>query len=92
MTVVAQPGMASPIAVSADLGIRTMTECAVNAGAARLDGSAIAAPPTLGAGLCCFYDGTTDGRFNYSARQGFDAHRIPSDRVPGTSGPLPVHA
>ena len=72
MTVVAyNPGMASPIAVSADLGIRTMTGMPPwGTGAAfRLDGTAIAAPPTLGAGLCCFYDGTTDGRFNYSARQ-----------------------
>ena len=72
MTVVAvQPGMASPIAASADLGIRTMTECRRGGSGAASSRwhVAIAAPPTLGAGLCCFYDGTTDGRFNYSARQ-----------------------
>ena len=72
MTVVAyNPGIASPIAVSEDLGIRTMTGMPPwgTGGAFRLDGKAIAAPPTLGPGLCCFYDGTTDGRFNYSARQ-----------------------
>jgi hypothetical protein len=35
----------------------------------RLDGTPVAPPPTINTGLCCLYDGTTDGRFNYVVRQ-----------------------
>ena len=69
--VAGNPTTASPIAASADLGVLTMVGMAPwTAGARyRLDGTPVAPPPTINAGLCCLYDGTTDGRFNYVVRQ-----------------------
>lgn len=64
------PATASVIAVSSDLGIRTMAGMPpwTTGSRFRLDGVPVAAPANANAGLCCFYDGTTDGRFNYAAR------------------------
>jgi tRNA A-37 threonylcarbamoyl transferase component Bud32 len=65
------PTAATAIAVSTDLGIRTMAGARPwTAGAAyRLDGTELTAPPHSGPQICCFGDGTTDGEFNYSVRQ-----------------------
>jgi hypothetical protein len=65
------PTTATAIAASSDLGIRTMAGTApwTAGGSFRLDGSALPPSPTVNHGLCCFYDGTTDGLFNYAARQ-----------------------
>jgi serine/threonine-protein kinase len=65
------PTTATAIAVSADLGVRTMAGIApwTTGGSFRLDGTPIAVPVAPSAAICCFSDGTTDGRFNYSVRQ-----------------------
>jgi hypothetical protein len=65
------PTWATVLAVSTDLGVRTLIDrppAAVGA-AFRLDGTPVAAAPTAGPALCCWIDGTTDGRFNYAVRQ-----------------------
>ena len=65
------PTSASCIAVSSDLGVRTMAALSPwTAGAAfRLDGVAVAGPTVINEGTCCWGDGTTDGQFNYAVRQ-----------------------
>lgn len=64
------PGSALVVAVSSDAGVRTMVGVPpwTTGAAFRLDGIPVAAPPVVNQRLCCFYDGTTDGRFNYAAR------------------------
>ena len=64
------PAPAAPIAVSWDLGVRTMAGVPpwTTGASFRLNGTPVYAPPVANAGLCCFYDGTTDGLFNYAAR------------------------
>lgn len=64
------PAIASVIAVSSNLGVRTMAGIPpwMGGGHFRLDGVAVADPPAANEGLCCFSDGTTDGLFNYAAR------------------------
>jgi hypothetical protein len=64
------PATASVIAVSSDLGVRTMPGIPpwTPGGNFGLDGVPLAWSPTIGEGLCCFSDGTTDGQFNYAAR------------------------
>ena len=64
------PATASAIAVSSDLGVRTMAGIPpwTAGGSFRLDGTPIFAAPIVNQSLCCFYDGTTDGQFNYAAR------------------------
>ena len=65
------PAMALVIAVSSDLGVRTLAGVPPWTGGAAftLDGRQVYAPRAATEGVCCFYDGTTDGRFNYSVRQ-----------------------
>jgi hypothetical protein len=65
------PTTATAIAVSTELGVRTMAGMApwTTGGSFRLDGTPIAVPAAPPATTCCFSDGTTDGRFNYSVRQ-----------------------
>jgi hypothetical protein len=70
-TIVAfNPTAASTIAVSEDLGIRTMASAPpwTTAAAFTLDGRPVAAPPIVNT-TCCWTDGTTDGVFNYAIRQ-----------------------
>ena len=64
------PATASSIAVSSDLGVQTMAGIPpwTTGGSFRLDGSPVSAPSIVNEGLCCFYDGTTDGDFNYAPR------------------------
>jgi Protein kinase domain len=64
------PGTATVLAVSADLGVRTSVGIPpwIPGAAFALDGTPLPPPTTAGHGVCCFYDGTTDGRFNYAAR------------------------
>jgi hypothetical protein len=64
------PGTALPIAVSSDLGVRTVAGLPpwTRGGRFRLDGTPIPESPVINGGLCCFYDGTTDGQFNYAPR------------------------
>ncbi|MGQ0734360.1 MAG: protein kinase domain-containing protein [Acidobacteriota bacterium] len=64
------PGTAVPLAVSSDLGVRTMSGVPpwMRRGAYMLDGTPLPPPVAGGDYLCCFYDGTTDGEFNYAAR------------------------
>jgi hypothetical protein len=64
------PAPAMPIAVSLGHGVRTAAGVPIWTGNAwfDLDGTPRPqGPPTLD-GLCCFYDGTTDGRHNYAIR------------------------
>jgi hypothetical protein len=65
------PLSATRIAVSSDLGVRTMSAVPPwnTSGAFRLDGTPVAVTPISEKGLCCWGDGTTDGRFNYAARE-----------------------
>jgi serine/threonine protein kinase len=65
------PTSATALAVSSDLGIRTMAGGPpwIAGAAFRLDGEELSAPAHAGAQLCCFGDGATDGEFNYSVRQ-----------------------
>ena len=65
------PAMALVIAVSSDLGVRTLAGTPPWTGGAAftLDGRQVHGPRAATEGVCCFYDGTTDGRFNYSVRQ-----------------------
>jgi hypothetical protein len=64
------PTTASVIAVSTELGVRTMagTPPFTTGGSFRLDGRALTPLPTLN-GLCCIYDGATDGEHNFAVRQ-----------------------
>lgn len=64
------PATATTIAVTTAYGVRTMAGMPpwVPRGAFRLDGTPVAPPTPQPPYLCCFYDGTTDGRFNYAAR------------------------
>jgi hypothetical protein len=64
------PTTAAAIAVSSDLGVRTMASMPpwIIGGSFRLDGTPMPAPPVVNKELCCFGDGTTDGQFNYAAR------------------------
>jgi hypothetical protein len=59
------------IAVSPDLGVRTMGGWPPWTGGAvfTLGGKQVAGPRAAAEGICCFYDGTTDGQYNYSVRQ-----------------------
>jgi hypothetical protein len=71
MTIVpSNPTTAVAIAVSADLGVRTMAGGPpwTTGGAFTLDGRPVVAPPIVNA-TCCWIDGTTDGVFNYAIRQ-----------------------
>lgn len=65
------PATATAIAVSSDLGVRTMAGMApwTAGGNFGLDGAPLAAPGVPTVAVCCFNDGATDGRFNYSVRQ-----------------------
>lgn len=65
------PAMALVIAASSDLGVRTLAGTPPWTGGAAftLDGRQVHAPRAATDGVCCFYDGTTDGRYNYSIRQ-----------------------
>lgn len=69
--VAGNPAMALAIAVSPDLGIRTLAGAPpwTNGATFTLDGRAAPGPRAASPGLCCFSDGTTDGEFNYAARQ-----------------------
>jgi hypothetical protein len=64
------PTSASVMAVSADLGVLTMagTPPYTTGGRFRLDGSPLPPPSTVHDGQCCSYDGTTDGRQNFTIR------------------------
>jgi hypothetical protein len=64
------PTTAGTIAVSADLGARTMASAPpwTTGGVFTLDGRPTVAPPIVNA-TCCWTDGTTDGEFNYAIRQ-----------------------
>lgn len=64
------PGTANVIAVSTDLGIRTMSTGPpwMQGGAFHLDGTPEPGSRATPPGLCCFDDGTTDGRYNYASR------------------------
>jgi hypothetical protein len=64
------PAAARTIAVSSDLGIRTMPALPpwTMGGSFRLDGTLVPAASIPSLHLCCFGDGTTDGRFNYAVR------------------------
>lgn len=64
------PTTATGIAVSSDYGVRTTSGIPPwMAGTSfRLDGTPVATTSYVGERLCCFLDGTTDGRFNYTAR------------------------
>ncbi|MEQ1759800.1 MAG: serine/threonine-protein kinase [Vicinamibacterales bacterium] len=64
------PGTATVLAVSSDLGVQTMTGVPPWTPGAGFTLDGTPAPPisSTSAGLCCFYDGTTDGRFNYAVR------------------------
>jgi hypothetical protein len=57
--------------VSSDLGVLTVPGIPPWVGGARftLDGTAVGAVRSSTTGICCFSDGTTDGRFNYAVRQ-----------------------
>jgi hypothetical protein len=59
------------LAVSQRLGIRLMPSYPpwVPGAWFRLDGTPVAPVVDSGPSLCCYYDGTTDGRFNYAIRQ-----------------------
>ena len=65
------PTMAAPIAVSSDLGVLTMAGRPpwTTGGHFLLDGTPAASRPAVNEDFCCFADGTTDGDFNYAARQ-----------------------
>ena len=72
VTVVAgNPASAPALAVSADLGVRTLSGIPPWPGGATfaLDGTPVAGPHAATDGMCCFNDGTTDGEFNYAVRQ-----------------------
>jgi hypothetical protein len=58
------------LAVTEQLGVRTMPGLPPWMGAVwfKPDGAPERAPSNIG-GVCCFGDGTTDGRFNYALRQ-----------------------
>jgi serine/threonine-protein kinase len=62
---------AMAIAVSSDLGIRTLAGKPPWTGGAwfDLDGTPKRPPLTAGEDRCCFYDGATDGQHNYAVRQ-----------------------
>jgi serine/threonine-protein kinase len=64
------PATASLLAVSPDQGVVTMSGMPPWGQTARfrLDGTRVAALPAVGAEVCCFADGTTDGTFNYAVR------------------------
>jgi hypothetical protein len=64
------PATASAIAVSDDLGVRTMASMPPwpSGAAFDLDGRPLPAPRMAADGLCCFSDGTTDGAANYAVR------------------------
>jgi serine/threonine protein kinase len=64
------PGSAFTMAVSSDLGIRTKASLPpwTTGGAFRLDGTPVGTIPAA-QDICCWTDGTTDGRFNYAIRQ-----------------------
>jgi hypothetical protein len=69
--VAGNPAMAVGIAVSTDLGVRTLAGLPPWTGGAAfgLDGTPVAGPRASADGICCFYDGATDGEFNYAVRQ-----------------------
>jgi len=64
------PGTAGTIAASEDLGIRSMSSNPpwTTGAAFGLDGVPMLAPPVGANALCCWGDGTTDGRYNYAVR------------------------
>jgi hypothetical protein len=70
-TVPGNTAMGFAISVSPDLGVRTMGGWPPWTGGAAftLGGKPVAGPRAASEGVCCFYDGTTDGRYNYSVRQ-----------------------
>jgi hypothetical protein len=71
LTVLAgNPATASPIAVSNDLGVRTMAGMPPWPSGAAFDlaGRPQPSPRMAAHGLCCFIDGTTDGVSNYAVR------------------------
>jgi Protein kinase domain len=62
---------ANAVAVSREDGIRMAASAPPWLGDAwfRLDGTPVRAPDSEPSGQCCYYDGTTDGRFNYALWQ-----------------------
>jgi hypothetical protein len=64
------PATALALAVTAAHGVRTIAGVPpwVTRGAFQLDGRPALPPAPEPPYLCCFHDGTTDGRYNYAAR------------------------
>lgn len=62
---------AFPIVVALDVGVRTVAGLPpwTTGGSFRLDGTPLASAVVVNEDFCCFHDGATDGRFNYSVRQ-----------------------
>lgn len=71
LTVRANPTSAVPIVVASDLGVRTAAGLPpwTTGGNFRLDGTPLPSLKVVNEDFCCFHDGATDGRFNYSVRQ-----------------------
>jgi hypothetical protein len=65
------PTLAITMAVSSDLGVRTIANKPpwATGGAFTLDGTPMSVAPVRSHVACCWADGTTDGRFNYAVRQ-----------------------
>lgn len=64
------PATALAIAASSDRGVLTMASIPPWTVGGSFDLSGTPRPPPTSINeLCCFYDGTTDGHFNYAARQ-----------------------
>jgi Protein kinase domain len=65
------PTTAIVLAASSDMGILTMAGVPpwTPGGRFLLDGTPLTAPVPPTRGICCFYDGTTDGEFNYAVRE-----------------------
>ncbi|MEQ1731048.1 MAG: hypothetical protein ABL982_21985, partial [Vicinamibacterales bacterium] len=63
------PGSAMMIAASVDAGVKTTSGLPPWTRGASFDLNGAPAPnPPPPSGICCFYDGATDGRFNYAPR------------------------
>lgn len=65
------PTTAIVLAASSDMGVLTMAGVPpwTSGGRFLLDGTPLTAPVPPTRGMCCFYDGTTDGEFNYAVRE-----------------------
>ena len=67
---------APTLSVSTDLGVRSVSGVPpwTSGAAFRLDGSPEPSGRMAAVGMCCFADGTTDGRYNYAVRR--DLQRV----------------